>query len=107
MIRVCPGTGLLLALLLVGAHNAVLAHAYQHGPDALQNQSCPTCVTANQIGSGCIDFPAIGLAERHHSSNIIAHAVSYESFHTLSANQRGPPTSHPRFSDSQGHNART
>jgi len=107
MIRVCPGTGLLLALLLVGAQNAVLAHAYQHGPDALQNQSCPTCITANQIGSGCIDFPAIGLAERHHSSNIIAHAVSYESFHTLSANQRGPPTSHPRFSDSQGHNART
>jgi hypothetical protein len=45
----------LLALLLLTAQTAALAHAYQHELGTPQNQACTACVTAGQLASACVD----------------------------------------------------
>jgi hypothetical protein len=84
-------SNLLLVLLLVGAQNGALAHAFKHDLDVLQRQACPICVTVSQLDSSCVDAPVDSAIERCHSCQAIEHAANLPSRHALAARQRGPP----------------
>ena len=78
-------------MLLVGAQRGALTHAYEHDPGTLQNQACAVCVTASQLGFGCIDTLADTPIEYCRSCHAIERVAIFESFHRLAARQRGPP----------------
>jgi hypothetical protein len=84
-------SNLLLMLLLVGAQNGALAHAFKHDLDVVQQQACPICVTVSQLDSSCLVAAADSAIERCHSCQAIEHAANLESRHALAARQRGPP----------------
>jgi len=84
---------LLLSLLLVGGQSAALAHAFEHEAGTPQSQSCATCVTAGQLGHGCIDSH---MAEMELHSQIAPYVQTdrpFASFDVPTARQRGPPDS--------------
>ena len=89
--RLLPG--LLLATLLIAAQGVLALHAFEHEPGAPQGKVCTTCVTAGQLAAGSIDTHAGDAPEpvRH----VLAPAVSrgFESVHTATVRQRGPPAS--------------
>ena len=90
-LRLAPG--LILALLLVGAQSAALAHAYEHDLGTAQNQACATCVTASQLSAASVDHSAPADSFFGRSSFNGTFAESFASIHTLTVRQRGPPAS--------------
>jgi hypothetical protein len=83
---------ILLAVLLVTAQTAALAHAYQHEIGTPQNQACSTCLTAGQLASACVDNPQIvdtGLFKSPLHQQIASASCS---INAIVARQRGPPT---------------
>jgi len=81
----------LLALLLLTAQFAGLAHAYEHDASAPQNQTCTSCIAASQLASACVDIPATTEVELPGLSPSAIRNNEFESFHTIISRQRGPP----------------
>jgi hypothetical protein len=82
---------LLLALLLLGAHAASLAHAYQHEPGTPQNKTCTLCIAASQLASACVDTHACASVEIHQASRSASQDIDFDTLHTITVRQRGPP----------------
>ena len=83
----------LLLVLQIGAQTGALAHAYEHDPGMLQDTTCASCMTATQLMSTCVDSGAIADIPRVHSRLEADQQLPSESIQTLTARQRGPPTS--------------
>ena len=88
--RLLPG--LFLAALLVGAQGALALHAFEHDPGAPQGKVCAACVTAGQLAAGIVDIHT-GDAPEPAGHRFIPDANrSFDSPHTATARQRGPPS---------------
>jgi hypothetical protein len=83
--------GLLLALLLLGAQSASLAHAYEHEPGTPQNSTCTACIAASQLGAACVDVPATTTPLVSGWSRWALQEIEFNSLHAITARQRGPP----------------
>jgi len=83
--------GLLLALLLLAAQSASLAHAYEHEPGTPQNNTCTTCIAASQLASACVDVPATNTPQVPGWPQWALQEIEFNSLHTITARQRGPP----------------
>ena len=83
--RLLPG--LFLAALLIGAQGAVVLHTFEHEPGVPVGKVCGTCVTATQLAAGGVDMPA--------ARQLFAPTAyrGFESVHTATVRQRGPPSS--------------
>jgi len=82
----------LLALLLISAQTATLAHTYQHEIGTPQNQACTACVTAGQLASACVDNPQIVEAGTFTSPLNFQTVSETCSVNAIVVRQRGPPT---------------
>lgn len=84
---------LFLAALLIAAQGVLALHALEHDPGAPQGKVCTTCVTASQLVAGCVDIHVGDAPEP--LLHVFTPAVSrgFESVHTATARQRGPPVS--------------
>jgi len=87
--RLLPG--LFLAALLVAAQGALALHAFEHDPGAPQGKVCTTCVTAGQLAAGSIDIHVGAAPEPARHCFIPAASHSFDSVHTATVRQRGPP----------------
>ena len=86
-------SGLFLAALLIAAQGALALHEFEHDPGAPQGKVCTTCVTASQLAAGSVDIH-VGIApEPARHCFIAAASRSFESVHTATVRQRGPPVS--------------
>jgi hypothetical protein len=83
---------LLLALLLLTAQFAGLAHAVEHDPGAPQNLTCTSCIAASQLASACTDNPATTGLQTPNSARCAVQDVEFESFRCIVVRQRGPPS---------------
>jgi hypothetical protein len=83
---------LLLAALLVAAQGALALHAFEHDPGAPQGKVCAACVTAGQLASGSLDVHTGDAPEPAAQRFIPAASHSFDSLHTATARQRGPPS---------------
>ena len=83
--------GLLLALLLLGAQSASLAHAFEHEPGTPQNNTCTACIAASQLGSACVDVPATTTQLVSGWSRWAWQEIEFNSLNAITARQRGPP----------------
>lgn len=83
---------LLLALMLLAAQFSGLAHAYKHDPGTPQSQTCTSCIVASQLASACVDTPATTDLEVPGTSQCALQSIEFDSFHTIVARQRGPPS---------------
>lgn len=92
-VRARPFANLLLAAFLVAAQWGALAHAFEHKAGTPQKQVCATCIAASQLGFACIDTQLN--AEPLPSYPVLNTDSTEEtkSRHTLTARQRGPPSS--------------
>lgn len=88
--RILPG--MLLAVLLLGAHFSVAVHAFEHDVSALQGKVCSTCVTAAQLGTASVDHPVIAGPQHAVTRHSPVVAISGASLDVPVACQRGPPT---------------
>lgn len=88
--RLLPG--LFLAALLVAAQGALVLHAFEHDPGAPQGKVCTTCVTASQLAAGSLDIPVDVAPEPARHCFIPAASRGFESVHTATVRQRGPPS---------------
>ena len=89
--RLLPG--LFLAALLIGAQGALALHAFEHEPGAPQGKVCDTCVTASQLAAAGVDMPAGDTLEPAEQPFIPTAFRGFESVHTATVRQRGPPSS--------------
>jgi hypothetical protein len=85
--------GLLLAALLVGAQGALALHAFEHDPGTPQGKVCSTCVTASQLAAGSVDILTGDAPEPAPRIFITTASRGFESVHTATVRQRGPPSS--------------
>jgi hypothetical protein len=90
-IRLLPG--LLLAALLVAAQGALALHAFEHDPGTSQGKVCNTCVTASQLAAGSVDTHTGDAPESAPQIFIPTASRGFESVHTATVRQRGPPLS--------------
>lgn len=85
-------SGLFLAALLIAAQGALALHAFEHDPGAPQGKVCTTCITASQLAAGNVDIH-VGIAPEPARHFFIPTASrSFESVHTATVRQRGPPS---------------
>lgn len=88
--RLLPG--LFLAALLIAAQGALALHAFEHDSGAPQGKVCTTCVTASQLAAGSVDIHvSVAPEPARHCFTPTAHR-SFESVHTATVRQRGPPS---------------
>ena len=85
--------GLFLAALLIGAQGAVVLHTFEHDPGMPIGKVCGTCVTATQLAAGGVDMPAGETLEPARQPFAPAARGGFESVHTATVRQRGPPSS--------------
>ena len=90
--RLLPG--LFLAALLVGAQGAVVLHTLEHDAGVPVGKVCGTCVTATQLAAGGVDMPAGETLEPARLSLVPTAHRGFESVHTATVRQRGPPSYH-------------
>ena len=88
--RLLPG--LLLAALLIGAQGAVVLHTFEHDAGVPVGKVCGTCVTATQLAAGGVDLPAGEPLEPARQLFIPTAHRGFESVHTATVRQRGPPS---------------
>jgi len=88
--RLLPG--LFLATLLIAAQGALALHAFEHDPGAPQGKVCTTCITASQLAAGSVDIHVGVAPEPARHCLIPAAHRSFESVHTATVRQRGPPS---------------
>jgi hypothetical protein len=84
--------GLLLAALLIGAQGAVVLHTFEHDPGMPVGKVCGTCVTATQLAAAGVDMPAGEILEPARQPFAPAARRGFESVHTATVRQRGPPS---------------
>jgi len=91
----CRKTGtlpnLVLAVVLIAAQSVASTHAFEHETGSAQNQVCTTCVAASQLGAATVDTGAINTATDATHVHVEASVCQFDSIHTLTARQRGPP----------------
>ena len=88
--RLLPG--LFLAALLIGAQGAVVLHTFEHDPGVPPGKVCGTCVTASQLAAGGVDMPAGESLEPARQLFVPTGFRGFESAHTATVRQRGPPS---------------
>ena len=89
--RLLPG--LLLAALLIGAQGLVVLHTFEHDPGVPVGKVCGTCVTATQLAAGGVDSPVGETLEPARQLFAPTAYRDFESVHTATVRQRGPPPS--------------
>jgi hypothetical protein len=89
--RLLPG--LLLTALLIGAQAAAALHAFEHEPGSPQGKVCSDCVTAAQLAAGGVDMPAGEVLQPARQLFLPTASRGFESVHTATVRQRGPPLS--------------
>lgn len=93
----CRKTGTLpslaLSLVLIAAQSVAATHAFEHDTGNTQNPVCTTCVAASQFGAATVDTGATVVLAGPAHVRVEAPASPTQSFHTLTARQRGPPAS--------------
>ncbi len=89
--RLLPG--LLLATLLLVAQGALALHAFEHDPGAPQGKVCGTCVTGSQLAAGSVDSGTRETLEPVRHSFTPTASRGFDSVHTATVRQRGPPSS--------------
>lgn len=82
---------LVLALILVAAQSVVSAHVLQHETGSAQNQVCTSCVAANQLGAATVDNGMVYAISVSTHEHVEASVTFFDSIHTLTIRQRGPP----------------
>jgi len=91
--KTSPLPGLFLAALLIAAQGALALHAFEHDPGAPQGKVCTTCITASQLAAGSVDIHVGVAPEPARNCFIPAAYRGFESVHTATVRQRGPPSS--------------
>ena len=89
--RLLPG--LFLAALLIAAQAVLALHAFEHEPGAPQGKVCTACVTASQLAAGSVDIHVGDVPEPVRHVLVPAAGRDFESVHTATVRQRGPPPS--------------
>jgi hypothetical protein len=84
--------GLFLAAFLIGAQVAVVLHTFEHDPGVPVGKVCGTCVTASQLAASGVDMPAGESLEPARQRIIPTAHRGFESAHTATVRQRGPPS---------------
>ena len=84
---------LFLAALLIAAQGVLALHAFEHEPGTPQGKVCTTCVTASQLAAGSVDIHAGDAPEPVRHVQTPALSRGFESVHTATVRQRGPPSS--------------
>lgn len=80
-----------LIVLLIAAQTGAIAHAYEHDPGTLQDATCASCVTVNQLSAACVDS---GFRHDVEPAGVDHDSATYtpgESIRPLTHRQRGPP----------------
>lgn len=97
MQSICRKAGTLpnlaLALVLIAAQAVASAHAFEHDAGSTKNQACTTCVAASQLGAATVDTGTVCTIAAPTQIHVEASISLFDSIHTLTVRQRGPPAS--------------
>jgi hypothetical protein len=85
-------SGLFLATLLIAAQGLLALHAFEHDPGAPQGKVCGVCVTASQLAAASVDIHVGDAPAPAPHLFVPASSHGFESVHTATVRQRGPPS---------------